>query len=174
MKLEKARGNANVDLLHLFKLQKELDERILQEHKLESKKLLKEKTLALLVEIGELANETRCFKYWSTKPSSERNIILEEYVDGLHFILSVGINLGVDKNFLFSKCAHVNKTTVQIFLDVYAKVIRFHDQPSITNYIELFTSYLRLGQALDFSQEDIEKAYLAKNEVNHQRQTQGY
>ena len=174
MKLEKARGNANVDLLHLFKLQKELDERILQEHNLEPKKLLKEKTLALLVEIGELANETRCFKYWSTRPSSERDVILEEYVDGFHFILSVGIDLGVDKNFLFYKCAHANKTTVQTFLDVYARVIRFHDQPSITNYIELFTSYLRLGQALDFSQEDIERAYLAKNEVNHQRQTQGY
>lgn len=54
------------------------------------------------------------------------------------------------------------------------KVIRFTDQPSITNYIELFTSYLRLGQALEFEQEEIEKAYLDKNEVNHQRQTQGY
>lgn len=163
-----------MDLLHLFKLQKELDERILEEHNLESKKLLKEKMLALLVEVGELANETRCFKYWSNKPASEREVILEEYVDGLHFILSIGIDLGVDKNFLFYKCAQPNKTVVQIFLDVYSKVIRFHDQPSITNYIELFTSYLLLGQALDFTQEEIEKAYLSKNEVNHERQMQGY
>ncbi|MFX3623962.1 MAG: dUTP diphosphatase [Ectobacillus sp.] len=163
-----------MDLLHLFKLQKELDERILVEHNLEPKKQLKEKVLALLVEIGELANETRCFKYWSTKPASERQVILEEYVDGLHFILSIGIDLGVDKNFLFYKCAQSNKTVVQIFLDVYGKVIRFYDQPSITNYIELFTGYLRLGQALEFTQEDMERAYLDKNEVNHQRQTQGY
>ncbi|UOY94258.1 dUTP diphosphatase [Ectobacillus sp. JY-23] len=163
-----------MDLLHLFKLQKELDERILQEHNLEPKKLLKEKMLALLVEVGELANETRCFKYWSNKPASERSVILEEYVDGLHFILSIGIDLGVDKNFLFYKCCQSNKTVVQIFLDVYSKVIRFHDQPSITNYIELFTSYLRLGQALEFNEEDIERAYLEKNEVNHERQTQGY
>jgi dimeric dUTPase (all-alpha-NTP-PPase superfamily) len=163
-----------LDLLHLFKLQKELDERILKEHNLEPKKLLKEKMLALLVEVGELANETRCFKYWSNKPSSEREVVLEEYVDGLHFILSIGIDLGVDKNFLFYKCSQANKEVVQMFLDVYSKVIRFHDQPSITNYIELFTSYLRLGQALEFSQEEIEQAYLSKNEVNHQRQTQGY
>ncbi|MBL3199557.1 dUTPase, partial [Klebsiella pneumoniae] len=33
---------------------------------------------------------------------------------------------------------------------------------------------LRLGQALEFEQEEIEKAYLDKNEVNHQRQTHGY
>ncbi|MEI4800001.1 dUTP diphosphatase [Bacillus sp. NPDC077411] len=163
-----------MDLLQLFKLQKELDDRITKEHNLEPKKLLKEKMLALLVEIGELANETRCFKYWSNKPASERQVVLEEYVDGLHFILSIGIDLGIDKNFLFYKCALTNKTQVEIFLDVYAKAIRFNEQPSITNYIELFTSYLRLGQALDFGQEEIEKAYLDKNEVNHQRQTEGY
>ncbi|MEH7240344.1 dUTP diphosphatase, partial [Bacillus sp. JJ269] len=48
-----------MDLLQLFKLQKELDDRIAKEHDLQPKKLLKEKMLALLVEIGELANETR-------------------------------------------------------------------------------------------------------------------
>lgn len=163
-----------MDLLQLFKLQKELDDRIVKEHGLQPKKLLKEKMLALLVEVGELANETRCFKYWSSKPSSERSVVLEEYVDGLHFILSIGIDLGIDKNFLFYKCAQTSKTEVEIFLDTYAKAIRFSEQPSITNYIELFTSYLRLGETLDFDQEEIEKAYLRKNEINHERQTQGY
>ncbi len=69
-----------------------------KEHDLQPKKIVKKKKmLALLVEIGELANETRCFKYWSNKPASEREVILEEYVDGLHFILSIGIDLGIDK-----------------------------------------------------------------------------
>ena len=135
---------------------------VLQKNMTYNRKIVKRKMLALLVEIGELANETRCFKYWSNKPASEREVILEEYVDGLHFILSIGIDLGIDKNFLFYKCAQTNKTQVEIFLDTYAKVIRFTDQPSITNYIELFTSYLRLGQALEFEQEEIEKAYLDK------------
>ena len=130
---------------------------VLQKNMTYNRKIVKRKMLALLVEIGELANETRCFKYWSNKPASEREVILEEYVDGLHFILSIGIDLGIDKNFLFYKCAQTNKTQVEIFLDTYAKVIRFTDQPSITNYIELFTSYLRLGQALEFEQEEIEK-----------------
>ena len=130
---------------------------VLQKNMTYNRKIVKRKMLALLVEIGELANETRCFKYWSNKPASERGVILEEYVDGLHFILSIGIDLGIDKNFLFYKCAQTNKTQVEIFLDTYAKVIRFTDQPSITNYIELFTSYLRLGQALEFEQEEIEK-----------------
>ena len=53
--------------------------------------------LALLVEIGELANETRSFKFWSVKPASEKKIILEEFVDGIHFILSLGIECGFHK-----------------------------------------------------------------------------
>ena len=71
-----------MDLLQLFKLQKELDDRIAKEHDLQPKKLLKEKMLALLVEIGELANETRCFKHWSNKGPNEKEVILMEYVDG--------------------------------------------------------------------------------------------
>ena len=70
---------------------------VLQKNMTYNRKIVKRKMLALLVEIGELANETRCFKYWSNKPASEREVILEEYVDGLHFILSIGIDLGIDK-----------------------------------------------------------------------------
>ena len=44
--------------------------------------------MALLVE-RELANETRSFKFWSTKGPSANEIILEEYVDSIHFLLSL-------------------------------------------------------------------------------------
>jgi dimeric dUTPase (all-alpha-NTP-PPase superfamily) len=41
--------------------------------------------------MGELANEVRCFKFWSYKLPSEEKVILEEYVDGIHFITSLAI-----------------------------------------------------------------------------------
>lgn len=50
--------------------------------------------LAAMVELSEMANEIKCFKHWSKKPSSERNVILEEYVDVLHFFLSIANQLG--------------------------------------------------------------------------------
>ena len=80
---------------YLFSLQRELDNRIVQEHELEGQNLFEKKLLALMVEVGELANETRCFKYWSKKAPSPKETILEEYVDGIHFILSLGLELGV-------------------------------------------------------------------------------
>jgi len=55
-----------MNLSHLFELQAKLDERIEQEHpRQEGEDRLAKKILALMVEIGELANEARFFKYWS-------------------------------------------------------------------------------------------------------------
>ncbi|MEX2104164.1 MAG: dUTP diphosphatase, partial [Bacilli bacterium] len=49
-----------MNLQFLFHIQKNLDDRIIEEHGLIREHLLSHKLLALLVELGELANETRC------------------------------------------------------------------------------------------------------------------
>lgn len=85
-----------MNLEKLFLTQRELDEKIEEQHpRVEGEIRHSEKVLALLVELGELANETRCFKFWSHKPSSEKPVILEEYVDGIHFLLSLGLEMGI-------------------------------------------------------------------------------
>ena len=51
---------------------------------------LNDRILALFTEVGEFANATRCFKYWSIKPSESHERLLDEYVDILFFWLSIG------------------------------------------------------------------------------------
>src|SRR5690606_16674705 len=103
-----------MNLEKLFQMQKELDARILAEHPIqEGENRLAKKILALLVELGELANEWRGFKFWSEDqvprtrvlvnrttddigfkyigPEHIKNPLLEEYVDCLHFLLSIGL-----------------------------------------------------------------------------------
>ena len=82
-----------MNLQQLFTMQKELDDFIEQTQNIQQD-VFQEKGLALLVELAELANETRCFKFWSTKGPSAREVILEEYVDSIHFILSLGLLKG--------------------------------------------------------------------------------
>ena len=79
----------------LYPLQKELDEEIASLHQVSYESTHARRLLALLVEFGEFANETRCFKYWSLKGPGPKERILDEYADGLHFFLSLGIPLGV-------------------------------------------------------------------------------
>lgn len=157
----------------LFSMQKRLDTYIMQNNNLqENEELFQKKILALLVELGELANETRCFKFWSMKPSSAKEKVLEEYVDGIHFILS----LGLDKNleFVSQHTDVVDLSTTDHFIHVFKKCILFKNNPTQPNYHSLFTSYLQLGALLGFNEEDIQKAYTQKNEINFERQDQGY
>ena len=161
-----------MNLTKLFDLQKELDMKIMSQHNLQNKLFLSQKTLALQVEIGELANETRCFKYWSTKGPSEKQVILEEFVDCLHFILSIGL----DKNFndINIKASNYYVDTTEQFLDLFTDVNDFLTCTSKDHYITLFEDFLGLGKSLDFSENDIEEAYLRKNSINHTRQDTGY
>lgn len=161
-----------MNMRQLFDIQKQLDETILKNHELYNKDLTPAKILALEVELGELANETRCFKFWSKKASSPKNVILEEYVDCLHFLLSIGLDEGFD-NAQF----HMKKNprdSVQQFQEIFRKSANFYQTLKEEDYVDLFEGFLSLGRKLGFTWEDIEAGYLLKNQINHQRQAEGY
>lgn len=163
-----------MDWKELFTMQKQLDQYI-EEHNAipTNRNLFEHKYLALLVELGELANETRCFKFWSTKPKSAAPVILEEYVDGVHFILSLGIEKGLNySGQVDSSMTEVDITTQ--FNTVFTCCVTFKNKPTQNNYNELFAGFLHLGQLLGFDETDIQSAYYEKNEVNYDRQKQGY
>jgi dimeric dUTPase (all-alpha-NTP-PPase superfamily) len=167
-------GETNMDLQKLYSMQRQLDEHIETQHGLQGENLVEKKMLALLVEIGELANETRCFKFWSLKPSAPIEKVLEEYVDGLHFILSLGIELNFVHAVNKMKKEMENYSLVEQFLRVFQAVNEFQQEKTFDSYKHLFTTYLQLGDCLGFTSEQIEQAYMMKNEVNHERQNQNY
>lgn len=158
----------------LFMMQKELDKHIETQHGLMEEDLFDRKVLALLVELGELANETRCFKFWSVKPSSEKAVILEEFVDGVHFILSLGIECGFDHITSIFPVKSEETTVSTQFLEIYDSIHNFRETRSKEDFIFLFESYLKLAELLGLDENEIEQAYIQKNEVNYERQRKGY
>ena len=161
-----------MNISELYEMQRELDNRICKEHRLEGKNLVPSKILALQVELGELANETRCFKFWSGRGPSSEEVILEEYVDCLHFILSIGLESGLtDINLV--RIDNDNNLIDQ-FQNIFTRIVAFQHEPTLDNYEMLFAHFLLLGGKLGFSEEKIYLAYLRKNRVNHQRQDEGY
>ena len=65
-----------MNLEKLFEAQRVLDERIEQEHpRTENENRVPQKILALQVELGEMANEWRGFKFWSAnqEPRTQRH-----------------------------------------------------------------------------------------------------
>ncbi|PYZ93709.1 dUTPase [Salipaludibacillus keqinensis] len=161
----------------LFRMQKDLDKYIEDKQGLVEESLLERKLMAFQVELAELANETRCFKFWSEKGPSEETIILEEYVDGIHFLLSIGIEYGFDEliNIDYPEAIKVSKEDlVEGFFATMKDILYLREENTLAAYEQLFRGYIQLGAGLGFSASDINQAYVRKNEVNHERQDQGY
>ncbi|MCM3743586.1 dUTP diphosphatase [Sporosarcina luteola] len=161
-----------MELATLFTMQRQLDAYI-QQNQLVTKDVFKEKGLALLVELAELANETRCFKFWSTKGPSERNIILEEYVDSIHFLLSLGIEKELD-NLDVWPVAEVEGDLTETFLQTVNAVQEFLVATNMESYKSIWIHYGAIARRLDISYNEIMKAYVDKNEENYKRQQTGY
>lgn len=176
-----------MNLEKLFETQAYLDDKIERQHGLVGEGLVEKKILALLVEVGECANEWRGFKFWSKdqEPRTKAlkhpammeedkeyyNPLLEEYVDGLHFILSIGNDLGYQPIYVIpSRCEDITEQFNQLFW----KICRLNKFASKGNYLDVFSLFIGLGEILGFTLEQIENAYFEKNKVNHQRQAQGY
>lgn len=161
-----------INIEELYHLQTELDKEIANKHNVTYESTHSRRLLALIVEIGELANETRCFKYWSNKPASSKEIIMDEFADGLHFLLSLGIPLHANK-FVYE----VNKESDDLTLlihEVYKSAVLLLDNYDLKTYENCFQKYLNLTPLLNMNEADVISSYKAKLKVNYNRQENNY
>ncbi|PXX77884.1 dUTP diphosphatase [Dielma fastidiosa] len=156
----------------LYQLQNDLDEEIYQKFSLTREGTSIRRRLALLVELGECVNETRCFKFWSVKGPSPAPVILEEYADGIHFLLSLGIDLKDPSDHIASIEASEDLTNA--YLKMYELCLDFHQHFDLAHYHQCFGYYLGIAQRLGYTAEDIREHYLLKNQENHHRQDTNY
>lgn len=218
-----------MNLTRLFETQDKLDKRIVKEKGLEGQVLLAEKILALQVELGELANEWRGFKFWSENKSprtkidsttndrkgldyfqcfqcsatlpvnigkdyqgdlyaecfdcevemhamKSKNPLLEEYVDCLHFFLSIGNEVFVKARNPVRLVSFSDNITGQ-FNSMFYLISRW-DAVRLLVCEDQFhvglNNFLHLGELLGFTWEQVEDAYYSKNKINHERQATGY
>lgn len=156
----------------LREIQEELDARIFTLHETTREATFADRILALLVETGELANETRCFKYWSLKPPASNDLIFEEFSDIVHFVLSLGIDIGFEETDIDFEPSGV--LINDQFHAMYRAVLTFSEDKNRSAYTHLLKTMCDLSHALGMDQATIRRMYLYKNEKNHQRQDEKY
>ena len=160
------------DLKDLYQKQLELDLEIAKNHNINYEVTRNKRTLALLVELGEFANTTRTFKFWSNKGMEEKAVILDEFADGLHFLLS----LGIDKNYVVDYI-DVNDDEMNLtdnLLTTYSLISEYKNNQTLDNYLSMFSSYLRALFKVNFSWDEAKNAYYIKLKENHHRQETNY
>lgn len=182
-------------------MQRYLDDKIIKEKGLRQTKSdrLANTQVALLVELAEFANEGRWFKVWSEnqKPKKmylmesdedenirpvEKNVLLEEYVDGIHFFLSIANQtemrgaLEFNEMTLAERYKKGNREKLNhSFLEVHYELSRFRVTKSKVAFSGAWMNYLTMGlSGFGFTWAQIAEAYIGKNKTNHDRQAQGY
>jgi dimeric dUTPase (all-alpha-NTP-PPase superfamily) len=152
---------------NLKAIQRELDMAIMKPRNLSYGSTFEDRKIAALVELGETANEVRFFKFWSQKGPSGREVILEELVDVLHFVLSL---LNCTEGTFGKVEPWLSGNTLSCFMALY-RIIPQYSRGQEFNMACLFEG---LCVSLGFQPEEIEEAYMAKNRVNYKRQEEGY
>lgn len=167
-----------MNLEKLYKMQEELDKYIIKNRNIamSDEELLDKTILALLVEIGELANATRCFKHWSLKGPESKERLLDELADIWHFYLSIGNQMGL--RLTPDDLERGDESLTLIFTRIYywaANLERFFtDENKHIEYGQVGGWIRILWAKLGFTDEEVEQAYLKKHEENYRRQREGY
>lgn len=170
-----------------IKMQQQLDEAIGKErkyvdfNKIDTHYNLK---LALIVELSELANFTQCFKMWragydpnnplANARTQNREDLLEEVVDVVHFLLSFTYRCGfLELSFdveedaeqtLASLFVHTNAVFSNI--DVYSM-----DKKQL---LLAWQAFLEIVAKLHISPEELTEHYKKKHKINYERLKNNY
>lgn len=215
-----------MNLTHIFKEQDRLNKETAKKHeeysKLSRDQLTRNFVFSALAETGEMANEWSHFKIWKSTRKENRdapckkcqgtgelnhkicaycengrtNPLREEYIDVVHFTVSVAIGFDIDpteylkENQARPKVEVSPKVAYNLYLDLYKQLVyanvlieelekRPQTEESNRNErkkvaTELLNVLFDLGYSMGFTDEDIERAYFAKHKVNQIRQANNY
>lgn len=142
-----------MNLQKLYEFQDKLDRNIQARIDVQGKLLLSQKLLALQVKLGELAEETQCFKYWVSKKSPSRKRILEKYIEAIYFILSIGVEKGFKETEFEVK--EVEYELTEFFLNLFIDMNDFMVCSSKDHYITIIEDLLSLSLFYSFTEDDI-------------------
>ena len=161
------------DIRHL---QKNLDIRVRELNNISLEEdLTLEKYIALKTEVFEFVNEIESFKYWKKKKGKDH--ILEEACDTLHFIFSIAIDKDVELDMDEVLGENYNPDNYE-FNDLIGVMDAMISDCYIENDWEDLNGVLMILCILldkcNFNADDLYKAYIDKNKVNHDRQSNNY
>ncbi len=154
----------------IIKEQLLLDEAIKKAHSIDQEDE-KKMVIALYTEVGEFANEVQSFKYWKKNKNIDEDKLLEEYADGLHFLMSFAIR---------AKCSEIIKPLILSndvnyqFLKMFNSIDKLSKKLNKRRVEKSIAIYLGLAQILEIDDAKIEKAYMLKNKKNFERIKNNY
>lgn len=153
-----------------------LDKTIFENKLLDYQSTNLKRKLALIVELNEFINETKVFKFWSSA-EPDRKKLLTEYIDVLHFTLSLSIEYQIKLpqtehiSVCCCCCQSDQNKMINYFLELNSEMMKLLKKE---NFLNWFNKFIEIGNLFEFTASEIENAYFEKLNINHQRQQNNY
>ncbi|WP_176461746.1 dUTP diphosphatase [Anaeromicrobium sediminis] len=162
-----------MELNELFKVQEIMENHIKKLSNIDEEIKGKEnlfdlKFLALQVKTGEIANTTKCYKYYKVKKIISKEKLLIRYIDALKFLLSIGNdhNFNIINEEVIDKSKYEDNI-IKLFSYIYDDITDlkksakkddyFH---ALNTYVRLFTRYLNLAELIGLNFSEIYSYYM--------------
>ena len=149
---------------------KRLDDIFFEKFK-NDEKMFEKNCIELLVEIGEFANESRCFKYWSNK-SMKKEETLEELADCIMICLYFYNYLNIDK--VKIKTYDFSSDILVCLNEIFKLSTLLIDNIDEEIVIKIFSYLIYIGSLVNLEEKEIYEACLKKIEKQEKRLEEGY
>ena len=141
-----------IDLKEVYEKNNELDNMFIDRYG-NTKEINDKNKMELLVELGEFANESRCFKYWSIK-KPDREKTLFEYADVMMMTFYFFYILDVSLDEEFPKPIETTDV-LEMITYLFKKIAMFRDDFDKETIKDILVNTLKLGELMEFSDEEI-------------------
>ncbi|MDD7796270.1 dUTP diphosphatase [Clostridium sp. 'White wine YQ'] len=151
-----------MNLQKFFNAQEEANNKLIINEKLSDYQLTARRFLALHTKISELANETKCFKFW--KDSQEELISRENVMVKYIKCLSCILNIGLDKKYTDLEDIEIRPNDYCLsdqFLNILIDLNDLIISPSQDHYKTLLEDFVSIGISLGYSEKIIEDMFFS-------------
>ena len=117
-------------------------------------KRINQKILAFLHDLSEVSLESRCYLFWEKEEPVNHQQLLENYLEGLTMLMSIGYELRIDSIKNHTEIPE-NQDLYSLFFKIYQSILNVQKQYSSEDYQNTIDDYFTLGFKLGIDIDEI-------------------
>ena len=115
---------------------------------------INQKILSFLHDLSEVALESRCYLFWEKEEPVNHQQLLENYLEGLTMLMSIGYELRIDSIKNHTEIPE-NQDLYSLFFKIYQSILNVQKQYSSEDYQNTIDDYFTLGFKLGIDFDEI-------------------
>ena len=119
---------------------------------------INQKILSFLHDLSEVSLESRCYLFWEKEEPVNHQQLLENYLEGLTMLMSIGYELRIDSIKNHTEIPE-NQDLYSLFFKIYQSILNVQKQYSSEDYQNTIDDYFTLGFKLGIDIDEITDNY---------------